>query len=72
MARFLGGLVRRASRGAALRDEPMDQRELARIVRNCLERQLFSVSESMVRTADPDMLTRPIAQLLREALPPEE
>lgn len=50
----------------------MDQRELARIVRNCLERQLFSVSESMVRTADPDMLTRPIAQLLREALPPEE
>ncbi|MEO8328980.1 MAG: hypothetical protein ABI586_03150 [Candidatus Nanopelagicales bacterium] len=49
----------------------MDQRDLARVVRDCLERQLFSVSEAMARTAEPDMSTRPGALLLRQALPSE-
>jgi hypothetical protein len=47
----------------------IDTAELARIVRDCLERRLFSLEEAMVRTAEPDMLTRLGAQLLRHALP---
>jgi hypothetical protein len=46
-----------------------DPRELARVVRDSLERQLFSVGEALARIAEPDMLTRPSARLLRDALP---
>jgi len=42
--------------------------ELERIVRDCLDRRLFSREEAMARTAEPDMLTRPGAQLLRQML----
>jgi hypothetical protein len=46
-----------------------DAPELERIVRDCLERRLFSCAEAMARIAEPDMLTHPGAQLLRQALP---
>lgn len=42
--------------------------ELQRIVRHCLDRRLFSRKEAMARTAEPDMISRPGAQLLRQAL----
>jgi hypothetical protein len=42
--------------------------ELEQIVRDCLDRKLFSRGEAMFRTAEPDMLTRPGAQLLRQML----
>jgi hypothetical protein len=42
--------------------------ELERIVRDCLERRLFSLGEALARIAEPDMLTHPGAQLLRHAL----
>jgi hypothetical protein len=42
--------------------------ELERVVRDCLERRLFSVDEAMARIVEPDMLTRLGAQLLRQAL----
>jgi hypothetical protein len=46
--------------------------ELERIVRDCLERKLFSLAEALARIAEPDMLTRPGAQFLRQALPTED
>jgi hypothetical protein len=46
----------------------IDPPDLERIVRDCLERRLFSHGEAMARIAEPDMLTRPGAQLLRQAL----
>ena len=42
--------------------------ELERIVRDCLDRKLFSREEAMARIAEPDMLSRPGAQLLRQML----
>ncbi len=50
----------------------LDPHELTEIVQDCLQRKLFSVKEAIIRTAEPDMLTRPGAQLLRQALPTEE
>lgn len=46
----------------------LDSEELADIIRECLDRKLFTVKEAMARIAAPDMLTRPGAQLLRQAL----
>lgn len=42
--------------------------EFDRIVRHCLDRGLFSREEAMARTAEPDMLSRPGARLLRQVL----
>ena len=39
--------------------------ELERIVRDCLNRGLFTSEEALARIAEPDMLTRPGAELLR-------
>jgi hypothetical protein len=44
--------------------------ELERIVRHCLNRRLFSREEAIARTAEPDRLSRPGAQLLRQVLAP--
>jgi hypothetical protein len=38
-------------------------------VQDCLRRRLFTVEEALARLAQPDMLTRPGAKLLRQALP---
>jgi hypothetical protein len=46
----------------------MDARDLERMIRDCLERKLFSVDQAMARIAEPDMLTRPGARLLGQAL----
>jgi hypothetical protein len=46
----------------------IDTPELERIIRDCLERQLFSHDEAMARIGEPDMRTHPGAQLLRQAL----
>jgi hypothetical protein len=40
------------------------------MVRDCLERGLFTVEEAMQRLAEPDMVGRKGAELLRRALPP--
>jgi hypothetical protein len=40
------------------------------IVRDCLERGLFTVEEASRRLAEPDMIDRRGAELLRRALPP--
>jgi hypothetical protein len=45
-----------------------DAEQLERIVRDCLDRRLFSREEAMARTGEPDMLSRPGAQLLRQML----
>jgi hypothetical protein len=47
----------------------LSSHELERIVRDCLERKLFSVGEALARIAEPDMQTRPGAQLIRQVLP---
>ncbi|HEY5336143.1 MAG TPA: hypothetical protein VIJ71_09000 [Mycobacteriales bacterium] len=47
----------------------MPAAELDRIVRDCLERHLFNRGDALTRTAEPDMRSRPGAQLLRAALP---
>jgi hypothetical protein len=44
----------------------MSGAELERIVRDCLDRRLFSREEALARTAEPDMLSRRGAQLLRQ------
>lgn len=44
--------------------------ELERIVQHCLDRRLFSREEAIARIAEPDMLSRPGAQLLRQLLAP--
>lgn len=46
----------------------LEPAELKRIVRDCLDRRLFTPEEAMVRVAEPDMLTRPGAKLLRQVL----
>jgi hypothetical protein len=43
---------------------------LEEIVRDCLERELFSIEEALQRLGEPDMVDRPGAELLRRALPP--
>ncbi len=40
------------------------------MVRDCLERGLFTVEEASQRLAEPDMVGRRGAELLRRALPP--
>jgi hypothetical protein len=47
----------------------IDAAQLERIVQDCLARKLFSISEALVRIAEPDMVNRRGAQLLRQALP---
>jgi hypothetical protein len=47
----------------------VDPAELERIVRDCLDRGLFTVEEARARVAEPDMRKRPGAELLRRALP---
>ena len=42
--------------------------ELKQIVRDCLDRRLFTVEEAMARVAEPDMLTRSGAKLLRQVV----
>jgi len=46
----------------------IDTAELERIVQDCLEGRLFSRGEAMARIAEPDMLTHPGAELLRQAI----
>jgi hypothetical protein len=43
---------------------------LDEMVQDCLERRLFTVEEALRRIAEPDMLGRKGAELLRRALPP--
>jgi hypothetical protein len=45
-----------------------DGAELERVVRYCLERRLFSREEALARIAQPDMIRRPGAQLVLQAL----
>lgn len=42
--------------------------DLAVMVRDCLDRGLFTVDEALARVADPDMQDRPGARLLRQLL----
>ncbi len=42
--------------------------ELSAILRDCLERRLFSLEEAFDRVSEPDMLNRTGAQLFRQAL----
>ena len=44
--------------------------DLEVIVRDCLQRGLFTVEEASRRLAEPDMVGRRGAELLRRALPP--
>ena len=46
----------------------MEAAELEQIVQDCLDRRLFSREEAMARIAEPDMLSRPGAQLLLQVL----
>ena len=46
----------------------VDIEHLRRIVQDCLDRQLFTVDEAMARLAQPDMLERVGAKLLRQVL----
>ena len=46
----------------------LERPELKQIVRDCLDRRLFTLEEAMARVAKPDMLTRPGAKLLRQVL----
>ena len=43
---------------------------LEEMVHDCLERKLFTVEEALRRLAEPDMVGRRGAELLRRALPP--
>jgi hypothetical protein len=43
--------------------------ELKRIVRDCLDRGLFTTEDALTRLAQPDMASRRGAQLLRRILP---
>jgi hypothetical protein len=43
-------------------------RDLERIIRDCLDRGLFTVEEALARIDQPDMATRVGAHLLRSAL----
>ena len=46
----------------------LEPSELLRIVDDCLRRRLFTIEEAMARLAQPDMLERPGAVILRSAL----
>lgn len=46
----------------------MPSPELARIIRDCLDRGLFTVEEALERLDQPDMATRVGAQMVRCAL----
>ena len=45
---------------------------LREMVRDCFERRLFTPADAWRRLAEPDMATRPGAELLRRVLPPTE
>ena len=45
-----------------------DHADLERMVRDCLDRGLFSREEALARVAEPDMVNRRGAQLLRQVL----
>jgi len=47
----------------------LDLAHLERMVRDCLDRRLFTVEEARARLVEDDMLTRPGAQILGSALP---
>jgi hypothetical protein len=46
----------------------LDRTELERMVRECLDRGLFTSEEAMERVAKPDMLTRLGARLVRHVV----
>lgn len=46
----------------------VDRAQLDRIVRDCLDRQLFTAEEARARLAEPDMANRRGADLLRRLL----
>lgn len=46
----------------------LDRTELERVVRECLDRRLFTPEEAMERVAKPDMLTRLGARLVRQVV----
>jgi hypothetical protein len=46
----------------------LETAELMQIVRDCLDRRLFTPEEAMARVAKPDMLTRHGAKLLRQVV----
>lgn len=46
----------------------VDPAELDRMVRTCLDRGLFSLSEAVARIGEPDMFRRPGAGLLGDSL----
>lgn len=47
----------------------VDAAHLVRIVEDCLSRGLFTLADSWARLAEPDMMARPGAELLRAILP---
>jgi hypothetical protein len=47
----------------------LDIAQLHRIVQDCLDRRLFTVEEAQARLAQPDMVERAGAKLLRQVLP---
>lgn len=46
----------------------LDRAELEQMVRHCLDRGLFTPEEAMERIAQPDMLTRHGAKLVRQVV----
>lgn len=46
----------------------LPREELMRILRDCLDRRLFTREEALARVGEPDMLTRPGATLLRQVV----
>ena len=46
----------------------LDRAQLERNVQHCLDRRLFTVDEARARLSEPDMATRPGADLLRRLL----
>lgn len=43
--------------------------DLQRVICDCLNRGLFTVDQALARVSEPDMATRPGAQILKEHLP---
>jgi len=48
--------------------QELDRAELEDIVRQCLDRRLFTPEEAIERVAKPDMVTRPGAKLVRQVV----
>ncbi len=46
----------------------LDRTELENIVRECLERELFTVQDALERVSRPDMTTRPGSAIIRQLL----